>query len=328
MKNVLVTGGAGYIGSHTCKVLAKQGYQPIVYDNLIYGHPWAVKWGPLEVGDIHDYRRLSEVIEQYNPIATIHFAAFAYVGESVTDPAKYFRNNVAGTLNLIECLKHHNVNHFIFSSTCATYGVPRQVPIREDHTQNPINPYGLSKLMVEQMLAGFSSAYDFRSVALRYFNAAGADPEGEIGELHIPETHAIPLILNAVGSTEQAFTVFGTDYDTPDGTCIRDYIHVTDLAQAHVLALEHLQQGGTTTAFNLGNGQGYSVKELINVAEKISGKKVNVKFGKRRAGDPDRLIGDANKIKTELGWNPQFANLERIIETAWNWHLRSPERIE
>ena len=321
MKNILVTGGAGYIGSHTCKALAKKGYQPVVYDNLIYGHPWAVQWGPLEVGDIQDYRRLSDVIKHYKPDAVIHFAAFAYVGESVTDPAKYFRNNVSGTLNLMDCLNSHDIKQFIFSSTCATYGVPNQIPIGENHKQAPINPYGLSKLMVEQMLKNFSSAYDFKSVALRYFNAAGADPDGEIGEQHDPETHAIPLILNSI-DTNAEFTVFGTDYNTPDGTCIRDYIHVTDLAQAHVLALDYLQAGGDTTAFNLGNGFGYSVKELISVAEKITQKKVNAKYGDRRLGDPDQLIGDAAKIRKALGWNPQYAKLEDILKTAWNWHQR------
>jgi UDP-arabinose 4-epimerase len=323
MKNVLVTGGAGYIGSHTCKALAQQGYQPIVYDNLIYGHPWAVKWGSLEVGDIQDYRRLSQVVRQYQPIATIHFAAFAYVGESVADPAKYYRNNVSGTLNLIECLKDHNLNHLIFSSTCATYGVPKKIPIREDHQQVPINPYGQSKLMIEKILQDFSNAYGFKSVALRYFNAAGADSDCDIGEQHDPETHAIPLILDAIQNSEKPFTVFGTDYDTPDGTCIRDYIHVSDLAQAHVLALQYLQNDGETTAYNLGNGEGYSVKELINAAERITAKKVKARLGERRPGDPDRLVGDANKIKKELGWTPQFANLEEIIETAWKWHQRN-----
>ncbi len=328
MKNVLVTGGAGYIGSHTCKQLAKYGYLPIVYDNLIYGHRWAVQWGPLEIGDIRDYARLTEVIRHYNPVAVIHFAAFAYVGESVENPAKYYRNNVAGSLNLLECMCNHDLDQMIFSSTCATYGVPNQVPIREEHVQNPINPYGKSKLMVERMLDDFSDAYELRSVALRYFNAAGADPDGDLGEAHVPETHAIPLILDALNNDKQTFTVYGTDYDTPDGSCIRDYIHVTDLAQAHVMALEYLQNGGETTRFNLGNGQGYSVKELVQAAEKITGYQVNVKYGERRSGDPARLVGDSSKIREQLGWEPKFASLVQIIETAWAWHNNKPAHIE
>ena len=320
MKNILVTGGAGYIGSHTCKALASHGYHPIVFDNLVYGHKWAVKWGPLEIGDIRDYQRLSEVIKKYRPQAVIHFAAYAYVGESVSDPAKYYRNNVAGSLNLMECLLAHGVNKLIFSSTCATYGLPYEIPISENHAQNPINPYGQSKLMIEKMLTDFSNAYNFRSVALRYFNAAGADPDGEIGELHQPETHAIPLILRALDSKQNTFTVFGDDYNTPDGTCIRDYIHVTDLASAHVLALQHLELGGESKVFNLGNGKGYSVKELIAKTESISGKTVNTSFGERRQGDPDRLVGDAKKIQAELGWDPQYAELESILQTALDWH--------
>jgi len=241
-KNILVTGGAGYIGSHTCKILAQEEYQPIAFDNLSSGHTWAAKWGPLEQGDILDRAALDRVIEKYSPSACLHFAAFAYVGESVTDPGKYYRNNVVGSLTLLEALRDHGVDKFVLSSTCATYGVPDRVPLDETLTQAPINPYGATKLMVERMLADFHVAHQLRSVALRYFNASGADPDCEIGEDHNPETHLVPLVLDAACGDRDVITVFGTDYDTPDGTCVRDYIHVTDLAKAHVLALKALEQ--------------------------------------------------------------------------------------
>ena len=323
MKNILVTGGAGYIGSHTCKALAQAGYTPISYDNLVYGHKWAVKWEPLEIGDIADQSRLEDVFELYSPDAVIHFAAFAYVGESVLDPGKYYRNNVAGTLTLLETMLHKGVDRLVFSSTCATYGLPQNIPIREDHPRKPINPYGASKLMVEQMLADFGKAHGLRSMALRYFNAAGADPDGEIGEDHDPETHLIPLVLDAAAGRCPHITVFGDDYDTPDGTCIRDYIHVTDLAQAHVLALKALENKAGSRAYNLGNGQGFSVGKVIQVAEKVTGLSIPVKRGNRRPGDPGVLIGDASKISDELGWHPQHAALDKIIATAWDWHLKA-----
>ena len=267
---ILVTGGAGYIGSHVCKTLATAGYLPVVYDNLVYGHPRAVRWGPLEQGDLLDRQRLDEVIARHRPEAVLHFAAYAYVGESVEDPDKYYRNNVAVSLTLLEAMRGHGIGKLVLSCTCATYGVPRTIPIPEHHLQAPINPYGASKLMVERMLRDFEHAYGLRSVALRYFNAAGADPDTEIGEDHDPETHLIPLVLDAALGKRPSITVFGDDYDTPDGTCIRDYIHVTDLADAHVLALEYLEDGGISTAYNLGNGRGFSVRELIDCARRIT----------------------------------------------------------
>ena len=322
-KLTLVTGGAGYIGSHTCKALAQAGYTPISYDNLVYGHRWAVRWGPLEVGDINDRARLDAVINQYQPAAVMHFAAYAYVGESVQDPGKYYRNNVAGTLTLLEVMRDHGLDKMIFSSTCATYGVPQSIPIPEDHPQQPINPYGASKLMIERMLADFDTAHGLRSIALRYFNAAGADPEGEIGEAHDPETHLIPLVLDAAAGRRPALTVFGDDYATPDGTCIRDYIHVTDLADAHVRALKVLEQGSNSRAYNLGNGAGFSVREVISAAEAITGRRVPVNIGARRPGDPPRLVGDAARARDELGWSPRYAGLDDILQTAWAWHERS-----
>lgn len=319
-KYILVTGGAGYIGSHACKSLAAAGYTPVAYDNLVYGHEWAVKWGPFEKGDISDRGRLDQVIEEYHPAAVMHFAAYAYVGESMGDPGKYYRNNVAGTLTLLEAMQDQNIDQFVFSSTCATYGVPQQIPIPEGHAQQPINPYGSSKLMVEQMLNDFGVAHGLRAISLRYFNAAGADPDTQIGEDHDPETHLIPLVLDAAAGRRENIAVFGDDYDTPDGTCIRDYIHVTDLASAHVLALQALEAGGISNAYNLGNGTGFSVKQVIDVARQITGQEIPVEITRRRAGDPSRLIGDASQMRKELGWLPHFADLETIIQTAWNWH--------
>ncbi len=316
---VLVTGGAGYIGSHACKALAAAGYLPVTFDNLVYGHEWAVRWGPLVRGDILDRLALDAVLAQYQPIAVMHFAAFAYVGESVENPGKYYRNNVAGSLNLLESLRDHGVAKFIFSSTCATYGVPQTLPIPETHPQRPINPYGHSKLMIEQMLRDFDTAHGLRSISLRYFNAAGADPDCDIGEAHDPETHLIPLVLDSAAGLRPGITVYGDDYPTPDGTCIRDYIHVTDLAQAHVLALRALEQGADTTAYNLGNGRGFSVKEVIDTARTLTGRNIPVRLGVRRPGDPPRLVGDATRIQRELGWQPQHAELEHMIATAWAW---------
>ena len=319
-KRILVTGGAGYIGSHACKALALSGYTPITYDNLVYGHPWAVKWGPLEKGDILDRERLDEVINAYRPEAVMHFAAYAYVGESVENPGKYYRNNVAGALTLLEAMRDHQVDKFIFSSTCATYGVPQKIPISENHPQHPINPYGNSKLMVEQILKDFHAAHGIRSISLRYFNAAGADPDGEIGEVHDPETHLIPLILNAAIGKKNHITIFGDDYDTPDGTCIRDYIHVTDIAAAHVLALKKLEIKDTACAYNLGNGKGFSVKQVIETTRKVTECSISVQIGQRRAGDSPHLVGDATQIRNELEWKPEFPDLRSIIETVWKWH--------
>jgi len=319
-KNILVTGGAGYIGSHTCKALAQSGYTPVAFDNFVYGHRWAVKWGPLVEGDILNRSQLDDVLKTYRPAAVLHFAAFAYVGESVADPLKYYRNNVAGSVNLLEAMVDNGVDKFIFSSTCATYGVPEQVPITEEHPQRPINPYGSSKLMIEEIMRDAETAHGLRSMALRYFNAAGADPESETGEHHDPETHLIPLVMDAAAGRRENITVFGSDYDTPDGTCIRDYIHVTDLADAHVLALQALEDGAGSTAYNLGNGQGFSVRQVIDTARKITGREISVSMGERRPGDPARLVGDAKKISKELGWQPNYRDLESIIQTAWNWY--------
>jgi UDP-arabinose 4-epimerase len=322
--NVLVTGGAGYIGSHTCKALAKAGFTPVTYDSLVYGHDWAVKWGPLERGDILGSGRLAAVLKRYHPLAVIHFAAFAYVGESVTDPAKYYRNNVVGTLSLLEAMREEGVSNIVFSSTCATYGIPTAVPITENEPQKPINPYGTSKLMVEQILGDFRAAYGLNSVALRYFNAAGADPEGEIGEAHDPETHLIPLVLDAARGKRANITIFGEDYDTEDGSCIRDYIHVQDLARAHVLAMERLRSGALKPAYNLGTGRGYSVKEVIAAARRATNLTIPVAHGPRRPGDPARLVADASAARTDLGWTPALADIEEIIATAWRWVQNAP----
>lgn len=317
---ILVTGGAGYIGSHTCKVLAGEGILPITYDNLVYGHEWAVRWGPLERGDLFDGERLTAVLLRYRPSAVIHFAAYAYVGESVTDPGKYYSNNVAGTLSLLKAMRAVGLKRIVFSSTCATYGHPSAVPIMEDHVQLPVNPYGHSKLMIEQILRDFGHAYGLRSVALRYFNAAGADPEGEIGEDHDPETHLIPLVLRAVSDPSSPVTVFGTDYSTPDGTCIRDYVHVVDLAVAHALALKRLEGSQDFAAFNLGTGRGHSVREVIEAAKRVTGRDVPFVEGARRPGDPPVLVADAKLVRDALGWRPKWTDIGDIIQTAWYWH--------
>ena len=320
---VLVTGGAGYIGSHGCKALAGAGAVPIVYDNLEYGHEWAVKWGPLERGDIGDRARLDAVIGRYKPQAVVHFAAYAYVGESVGDPGKYYRNNVAGTLTILEAMRDHGIARIVFSSTCATYGTPARLPITEETPQAPINPYGRSKLMVEQMLADFSRAHGIGWTALRYFNAAGADAGAGIGESHDPETHLIPLVLDAAYGLREAITIFGTDYDTPDGTCIRDYVHVSDLADAHVLALAALNSGGASGAFNLGTDSGHSVREVIAAVEQATGRTVPVVEGPRREGDPAVLVADAARARNELGWTPRHGELRDIVASAARWHGQS-----
>ena len=322
MNSILVTGGAGYIGSHTCKALAQAGYEPVVYDNLVYGHESAVKWGPLEKGDTGDIDRVIAVIQKYRPIAVIHFAAYAYVGESVEDPGKYYRNNVMGTLGLLEAMRLCDISRFVFSSTCATYGMPETELLAESHPQRPINPYGHSKLMVEQILRDFDQAFGMKSLSLRYFNAAGADPDGDTGEDHDPETHLIPLVLDAAAGKRPKITIFGDDYDTPDGTCIRDYIHVADLADAHLLALDALNRGYETNAINLGVGKGYSVKEVIDTARQITGKEIDCEIGARRPGDPSRLVSAAGLASSVLDWQPRYPDLESIVETAWRWHQR------
>jgi UDP-glucose 4-epimerase len=322
---VLVTGGAGYIGSHAVLALQNAGYEVVVFDNLVYGHRDIVE-NVLKVelieGDTNDRELLDRVFAARPFSAVMHFAAYAYVGESVTYPDKYYRNNVIGTLTLLEAMVAAGIKSFVFSSTCATYGVPKIVPIPEDHPQDPINPYGATKLMVERILADFDQAYDFKSVAFRYFNAAGADPGGQLGEDHQPETHLIPLVLMAALGKQDAISILGTDYPTPDGTCIRDYIHVTDLAEAHVLGLNYLLQGGQSQRFNLGNGNGFSVREVIEMARKVTGRSINAIECDRRPGDPPALVGSAEKARSLLGWNPQYADLEQILSHAWQWHQK------
>jgi UDP-arabinose 4-epimerase len=320
--NILVTGGAGYIGSHTCKALAEAGFKPIAYDNLTTGHDWAVQWGPLVRGDILDRDRLSEVLREYLPSAVMHFAAYSSVDESIKEPFKYYLNNVVGTVNLLGAMHENGVNQIVFSSTCATYGNPQVVPISELHPQNPINPYGASKLMVERILTDFGLAYDLRSISLRYFNAAGADPEGEIGETHNVETRLIPLVLAAARGTALKVTIHGTDYGTDDGTCIRDYVHVTDLAEAHVLALKAFEGDCNSSSYNLGTGTGFSVREVIKTARTVTGRTIAVVEGPRRPGDPPELVADATRAKKELGWQPRYGDLGQIVATAWNWMLK------
>jgi UDP-arabinose 4-epimerase len=322
---VLVTGGAGYIGSHTCKALAREGYRPVVYDNLSTGHEWAVKWGPLERGDILDRNRLCEVLAHYQPDAVMHFAALASVSESLADPGKYYRTNVGGSLILLEAMRRFGVRRLVFSSTCAIYGLADRLPITEDTPQRPINPYGASKSMVERMLADLEAAHGLAWTALRYFNAAGADKEGEVGEDHDPETHLMPLVLDAALGRRPHLTIFGTDYQTPDGTCIRDYIHVTDLANAHVLALKASEFGPPAArAYNLGSGQGISVREVVDAIERVTGCAVPIIFGERRAGDPAELFSDASRAREILGWQPKYSELDEMVRTAWAWHQRCP----
>ena len=319
---ILVTGGAGYVGAHVCKALAASGYLPIVFDNLVHGHTAAVKWGPLEVGDLADRAALDGVIARHQPKAVMHFAAFTYVGESVVDPGKYYRNNVVGTLTLLEAMRDHAIDRLVFSSTAATYGTPDTVPIQESAPKRPINPYGHSKLAAEQMIADFAKAHDLRAAVLRYFNAAGADPGGELGECHDPEAHLIPLAMKAVTGDAPPLTMFGDDYPTPDGTCIRDYIHVSDLADAHVGALVQLEDRMGVDAFNLGTGQGASVREVLSAVELVAGKSVPFTIGPRRDGDPAELVSDSSKAMRELAWRPAQSDLASIVRTAWAWHTR------
>jgi len=319
--NILVTGGAGYIGSHTCKALAQAGYTPITYDNLDNGNRQAVKWGPLEEGDIADRKRLDDVIYQYRPQAVIHFAAYAYVGESVKNPARYYRNNVCGTLSLLEAMQEHGIKHIVFSSSCTVYGIPSEFPISESHPLTPINPYGQSKVMIEQILQDFAAAYDMKYISLRYFNAAGADPDGEIGEEHEPETHLIPLILKAA-TDNTIISIYGDDYDTSDGTCIRDYIHVSDLADAHIKSLNHLKKLGQSKTLNIGTGKGYSVREVIEAARKITGTEIKETVIGRRQGDPANLVAQATSAEKLFGWSAANSDIDHIIETAWQWYNR------
>jgi UDP-glucose-4-epimerase GalE len=318
--NVLVTGGAGYIGSHACKALAESGHRPITLDNLVYGHRWAVQWGPMIEGDLADGALLRKVLRDYRIDAVMHFAAFAYVGESMQDPGKYFRNNVANTISLLDAMVETGVRDIVFSSTCATYGVPESMPIAEDHPQHPVNPYGESKLFIERALGWYGAAHGLRSASLRYFNAAGADPDGEIGEDHDPETHLVPLVIQAALGRRTQVEIFGTDYPTEDGSAVRDYIHVTDLAAAHVSAIQRLAAGAESFALNLGTGQGYSVKEVIAMVEKVSGRSVNARASGRRPGDPPMLIAKPGLAAELLGWTPRYSDLEMIVTTALRWH--------
>lgn len=320
---VLVCGGAGYIGSHVNKQLNKEGYETVVFDNLVYGHREAVKWGQFVQGDLKNFDEIEKVFRKYKIDAVFHFAAYAYVGESVENPEKYYYNNVTNTLNLLHVMRKYGCNKIIFSSTCATYGEPEKVPITEDMTQNPINPYGASKLMVERIFEDYSKAYGIEFVVLRYFNAAGADPEGEIGESHTPETHLIPLVLDAASGKRQDIKVFGTDYNTPDGSCIRDYIHVYDLATAHLSALHHLEEGKESDFFNLGNALGTSVFEVVKSVKKVTGREFTVTMADRRAGDPAKLVGSSKKAQKVLGWKPIYEEIDTIVEHAWKWHEKA-----
>jgi len=322
---ILVTGGAGYIGSHAVLELKRAGYDLVILDNLVYGHRDIVD-DVLKVelveGDISNRVLLDQLFSQHKFSAVMHFSAYINVGESVTNPAKYYQNNVMSTLVLLEAMVEKGIKNFVFSSTCATYGMPQSMPLTEDHPQNPINPYGMTKLMVEKILADFDIAYDLKSVCFRYFNASGADPSGLLGEDHNPETHLIPLVLFAALGKRESVSIYGTDYETPDGTCIRDYIHVNDLAAAHILGLEYLLKSRKSDAFNLGNGGGFSVREVLDTARKVTGKEILALERDRRAGDPPVLVGSSEKARTILGWNPQYPDLENIISHAWKWHQR------
>jgi len=317
--SVLVTGGAGYIGSHTCKALHRAGFVPVTYDNLSTGHAYAVKWGPFVQGDIADKSKLRDVIHSFKPIAVIHFAADALVIESMRNPAKYYRNNVAGTLSLLETMREENISNLIFSSTCATYGEPQFIPLTEYHPQHPVNPYGRSKLMIEQILSDFE-VYGLKSIKLRYFNAAGADLNTEIGENHTPETHIIPSIIQAAFGLKDEIAIYGTDFSTRDGSAIRDYIHVHDLAEAHVLSLRYLLETQKSDVFNLGTGTGTSVLEIIDAVQKLSSTPLPVRLENRRPGEPGILTADSAKAATVLHWTPTHSDLSTLIESAWKWH--------
>lgn len=318
---ILITGGAGYIGSHTVRLMDRSGYKLVVLDNLVYGHPESIRETSAElvVGEMSDEELLERIFTEHEIGAVIHFAAYAYVGESVTDPAKYYHNNTVAPMVLLDAMRKHGCEIFIFSSTCATYGNPESIPIDEQHPQNPINPYGMSKRMLERILIDYEKPYGIRSARLRYFNACGCASDGSIGEDHDPETHLIPLVLMTLTGERESITVFGTDYDTPDGTCIRDYIHVEDLARAHILALEDLLAGGKSFSCNLGTGRGVSVKEIIDKAEAVTGQTIPVVYGNRRPGDPPQLVGDPSFAQQRLGWEAEFKDVQDSIASAWAW---------
>ena len=317
---VLVTGGAGYIGSHACKALKAAGYTPVTFDNLGTGWQDAVKFGPFEEGDLLDPERVADVFAKWSPVAVMHFAALSQVGESMQHPGLYWRNNVQGSLNLVEAAVEAGCSHFVFSSTCATYGDQDNVVLDEASAQHPINAYGASKRAIEDMLRDFEAASGLQSVIFRYFNVAGADPDGEVGEFHQPETHLVPLMLEAIDGKRDALTIFGTDYDTPDGTCIRDYVHVCDLVDAHVLGLKWLQNGKGSRVFNLGTGKGFSVREVIDHSRAVTNRDVPYNEGPRRAGDCTKLVSGSVRAETELGWRPQRSTLRDMIGDAWRWH--------
>lgn len=322
--NILVTGGAGYIGSHTVKMLNKMGKNVVVYDNLVKGHRDAVKCPNFVEGDIFDSEKLEWTIKNYNIDSVVHFAAYSLVGESMEKPQMYYYNNVQGTLNLLDVMLKNNVKKLVFSSTAAVYGEPERVPITEDISKNPTNVYGKTKLIMENAMEDYSRSYGLKYIALRYFNACGADVEGDIGEDHSPETHLIPLVLQTCLGKRESIKIFGDDYNTKDGTCVRDYIHVNDLAEAHILALEALYEGKDSNVYNLGNGNGFTVKEIIEAAEEVTGINIKKEIAPRRAGDPAVLIASSDKIKRELNWNPKFTDIKKIIETAWRWHKNHP----
>lgn len=322
-KKILIVGGAGYIGSHTNKRLTEAGISTVVFDNLSTGHRSLVRWGEFFKGDLADQGALRRCFNRYNFSAVIHFAAFTAVGESVSDPAKFYRNNVVNTINLLDAMRGAGVNKLVFSSSAAVYGIPSKVPIVETASLEPVNPYGRTKLIMEKVMSDYVAAYGLRFAALRYFNAAGADPDGEAGESHNPETHLIPLVLDAVSGKRPFLKVFGDDYKTPDGTCLRDYVHVSDLAQAHLLAARYLDNGGQSAAFNLGNGKGFSVFEVMKAVERVTGHRVPYLVAPRRPGDPPHLVASSSKAQKVLGWKPKYAAIEKIISTAWAWHLHN-----
>lgn len=321
-KNILVTGGAGYIGSHVCKALKQHGYTPVVYDNLCSGNKSAVKWGPFIEGDIRDRELLSKTIAEYKPVAIMHFAALIQVGESVSNPSLYYNNNVYGSFCLLEAAHEHGIKHMVFSSTAAVYGLPETSPIPEDTVKKPINPYGQTKLMMEQMIYDYAAAYGLNYGVLRYFNAAGADPEGEAGTAYKVDTHIIPLLMRVAGGLMPEIKVFGTDYNTPDGTAVRDYIHVTDLAEAHILALDHILSGKDSVILNIGTTKGLSVAEVIGTARKVTGHAIPERLSERRAGDPPILVAEATKARNILNWTPRYSDIETIVRTAWAWRQK------
>lgn len=321
-RNVLVTGGAGYIGAHVCRALEASGYLPVVYDNLSHGHAWAVRWGPLEIGDLLDGDHLEAVLQLYQPQAVIHLAGLIAAGDSVVDPTSYYRNNLVATFTLLDSMRICGIQRLVFSSSAGVYGEPDQLPIPEHHPHRPLNPYGATKAMAERMLADFGTAYGLRSIALRYFNAVGAAPDSDIGEAHPHETHLVPLVLDVAAGFRPFVEIFGDDFPTTDGTCIRDYVHVCDLADAHILALHHLERDVRAKAFNLGSETGASVREVIDMAAKVTGRPIDTRMRSRRLGDPAMLIADSSLAKQVLGWCPGFATLEQQIATAWDWHER------